>query len=319
MAVEYPDSAFEVEVSSPEPPPADPPSPGPGPVDPPADESAPGADPDAGSAGAGGAEPDDEPEAVDANASDAGKKLAGRKKSLQERLAQETWEKHEARRKAAELEAQIEALKKPAEPPTPQTAAADPNDPEPREDDPEFDRKYATYGAFVSAHARWAARQEFRALRERDARESADRAYQSRVSDLERKGTEAHADFIPKLTEFAQRGGRFGPFLTDVIQTHEMGHSIAYALASDPALIAKIEGAPTFAHASVELGRLVARLEGAPTGSPSPAVTATRANPPISPVGSSPVVAEPDPTSVTDFDEYFRRQNERDKASGRRR
>lgn len=315
MAPEILDSAFEVEVSTPEPaaptsapsvdaPATEPPT---EPTDPPDGESD-RTDPDAGAVdGSGGAGEEDK---TAAEASEAGRKLNGKKKSLQERLDQTTWEKHEAIRKAADLEARLKALEEGKAPAKPQAPQADPDDPAPTVE------QFETYEEFVDARSAWRARQEYRALRERDERAQADRAMQGRLSDLETKALEKHADFVPVMTEFAESGRSFAanPFIHRVILEHPDGHSIAYALAKDPATFDRIHHAPNFAVASVELGKLVARLDAAPTGSAPRAVPpVTRAKAPVSPVGSSPVVSDRDPNAIEDFEEYLRVNNTREK------
>lgn len=337
MAPEILDSAFEVEVNSAAPAaePNAPVQPVSEPVPPatPSDEPDPGADPDAGPAGGGGgdAETDTDPEVSEAarKLAAAGKrpKLKSALEDLRERVDTATlnWRQTEhnwrqAERERDALKAEVEALRKGGTPAEAKEAGRierlpdDPSDPR-----PEMGDHFQTYEDFVEARARWAARQEHRAVRERDERAAAAHAIETRQAELERKGAEKHADFVAKMSEFAERGGKIGPFLTGAILHHEHGHELAYALASEPHLITEIESSPDLYTASARLGRVLARFDGALTGPPIQAVSTTSAKPPISPVGSSPVVAEPDPTSISEFDEYFTRQNAKDAAARSRR
>lgn len=304
---------FVVESNRPvaaEPPPNEPPAPAEPPPATPPDPSPDGVAEPAGTGDDAAEEPDP---AASADASEAGRQLAKKKRSLQDALKQETWEKHEARRQAAELQARLAELEgKKAEPPKgKQPIQVDPNDPPPSVE------QFETYEEFVDERAAWRARQEYRALRERDEHEAAGRAYQTRLSELEQKGTEKHADFVPALEQLAASGRKFNPFVTGIIQNHELGHDIAYALATDPDAFNRINYARTFEHAVVEMGRLITRLEAAPTGSAPAAVPVSRAKPPISPVGSSPVVSDPDPDSLS-LEEFVRIENEKERARRRR-
>jgi len=303
------DMVFEVEATTPEPPPADP-TPDPSP-------ESPAADPGETSTEGETPESPAPPDPAAAEATEAGRKLSGRKKSLQQRLDEVTWEREEHRRRAEQAELRLKELE------AQRTPAASPADPEAKDPEPTLEQ-FETYEDWVKAHTKWTARdvarEEFRAWRERDERAQADRALEQRHLTIQQKGLEKHADFVAVLSEFAQQGGRLDPFMTDVVLHHELGHEVAYALVTDPEAYRRIQQAPTFAHASIEMGKLLARLEAAPTGSASPTVpTVTRAHPPITPVGGAPVVTDTDPTALTDFDEYVARQDAKERAAGRRR
>ena len=308
------DDGFIVDSSSPEPAPAETSDAPPPAEQPPAPDPAADLSPDGVAEPAGtGDETSDKPEG-DAAASDAAQK-PGRKKSLQQRLDEVTWEREEHRRRAEAAEARLKERDQPTQPAPPQKAEkppVDPNDPPPNVD------QFESYEEFVDERAAWRARQEYRALRERDERAQADRAFQGRLAQLEQAATAQHADFVPTLEQFAHSGRSFAmnPFIHRVILEHDLGHEVAYALAADPATFDRIHTAPTFAHAVAEMGSLLARLGTAPTGSAPKVVTFSAAKPPISPVGSSPVA--PEAGDDESFDAYVTRENAKERAARRR-
>jgi hypothetical protein len=250
-------------------------------------------------------------------ASEAGKKLAGKKKSLQDRLDQKTWENHEITRRAEEAhrraeaaERELESLRKGHTVPAPVETS---DEAEPQAE--QFD----TYEKYVQAQAKWAARQELRADRASRERVEADRAVQSAMQSVESRGTAEHADFTAVLSQFVERGGKFNPYVTSVILEHPLGSAVAYALATDPETLQKIHGAPSFTLASVEVGKLLARLDAASSGSAPTPAPVTKAKPPAPPLGSSPVAS--DASEVTDdtpLDDHIRVMNAKDRANRRR-
>jgi hypothetical protein len=255
------------------------------------------------------AEPSAEQKAAQ-EASEAGKKLAGKKKSLQDRLDQATWEKHEAHRRAEAAERELESLRKGHTAPAPVETS---DEAEPQAE--QFD----TYEKYVQAQAKWAARQELRADRASRERVEADRAVESAMHRVKTRGTEQHADFTAVLSQFADSGGKFNPYVTSVILEHPLGSAVAYALATDPETLQKIHGAPSFTLASIEVGKLLARLDAASSGSAPTPAPVTKAKPPAPPLGSSPVAS--DASEVTDdtpLDDHIRVMNAKDRANRRR-
>lgn len=250
-------------------------------------------------------------------ASEAGRTLAGKKKSYQERINELTAKQREAERRAEAAERRARDLEAGAKPKTEEPQAA-----EPKADAEPTPEQFESFELWVKAHNKWAAREvareELRAARAHDERSAADRAYRDAQTRVEAKGTEKHADFVEKLTEFAQTGGKFNPFVSDVILTEDNGHEIAYVLATEPETLQAIQSAPTLAKASLLMGKLLARLEAAESGPAPKAPAVTHAKPPIKPVGSSPVTSDEELPDDLSVDEHIRRMNARDKAARRR-
>jgi hypothetical protein len=82
------------------------------------------------------------------------------------------------------------------------------------------------------------------------------------------------------LQAFVDAGLVFHPAVSAAVLHEELGHEIAYAVAKDPALHAKIAQSP---NPMVEIGRLIGRLEGAKEA-PKPAVVVSKAPEPVKPV-----------------------------------
>lgn len=262
------------------------------------------------------ADGDDEPEEADAKAqaSEAGKALNAKKKSLQGRIDEITAEKHQtagelnaARRELAELREELASLRsgKPAEPKTEAKAeaVADPNDPEPKVED--FD----DYQKYVKAVGRWEARQAIREQREIDAREAHVSGIQQAQDRVAAEGAKAHEDFDAVMTQYESAGGSYSDVAVDAISRHPLGHELAYAMAKDPGLAKRINGAPTQAAAIYELGRAMARIEADAEGKavPERKPRATKAPAPIGKAdGGEQVSSTPDLEKMSSLAEFRR-------------
>jgi hypothetical protein len=214
-------------------------------------------------------------------ASEAGKALAAKKGSLQSRIDQLTREKNEAvdreRKRIFELEAKIAAIEKSVtDRRTPETAqeVVDPNDPEP------LVEKFDSYEKYVKAQARWEARQEVKAAQQQYAQRAQSSELERRQESVRAKALEAHPDSDDVLQAFVDAGQVFHPAVSAAVLHEELGHEIAYAVAKDPALHAKIAQSP---NPMVEIGRLIGRLEGAKEA-PKAAVVVSKAPEPVKPV-----------------------------------
>lgn len=253
----------------------------------------------------------------DTAASEAGKTLAGRKKTARERIQQLEWEKHEERRRAERLEGELQALK------TPKAEAKPVDDGKPRLKayTEKIGAEYETYEDAVEAHTEaltdWKSAQAQRA----STAATAQRAYQDATARTRAKGTEKHADFDAKAEAFVSEGKAFSPFMAEAIFSDpEMGHEIAYALMTEPETYSALLTAPHLMAATKILGKLLTRLESAPAGaSDSKVVPISRASKPITPLGSSPVASDVGSADETDLDAHISRENARDRATARRR
>lgn len=268
--------------------------------------------------------PDDDAEADADPASEAGKALARRKGSLHERLERLTWEKHEERRKAERLEAELAALKQPK----PQTPP-DTGRPKLKDFVARIGTEFDDYESAVEAHVD--ALSDFK-LAEREKASlaaSATHARQTALHTVQSRGLEAHADFDAVLGQFVQQGGRFAPATPDeangplgdleqVILTHPKGHTIGYELAKDPALYQRLLSAQSRVMFMDEMGKLIARLEGAPTGSPSTPAPVSKAKPPVQPAKGQPIATDGPPGDDADDEAHLRYYNQQEAARRRR-
>lgn len=238
-------------------------------------------------------------------ASEAGKELAAKKKSLQARIDELTREKNQSvaaeRAKVAALEARLAALEGKQAPAAPAAPAADPNDPEPSAD------AFDTYEKYVKAQARWEARQELKAHQAAQAQAAQAQHYSSRQEEVRAKAIEAHPDVDAVLQGFVDAGHVFHPAVSMAILHEPLGHEIAYAVAKDPALNVKIAQAP---NPWVEIGRLVAKLEAAATPAEPKAPPVSKAPAPIAPVVGESGAGGFDPAKSNSIAE-FRKNRER--------
>lgn len=273
-------------------------------------------------------------------ASEAGGRLAKRKKSIQDEIDDLTRNKHSVRRDVEAEEARLYDLRrqregleaaqpKPPEPPAQAKTTTETTEgrAEPKLDavDAEGNAKYATYEDYLSDHAVWtkeeailAARKtledERNADRERIERESASRAVTERVAayhaNLE-TFKKTHADF-DAVFEDAKDAVRdtliaLGPQALKVLDGYtvfdaEDGPALTYYLLKRPDELKAIAlKAPQ--QQIVHLARLEERIRqgGAKKSGPSPsAASETKAPEPIKPVGSGPTA-----TTVSSDEESF--------------
>lgn len=259
---------------------------------------------------------EDEPEPDPA--SDAGKKLAGRKRTLQQRIDQVTWEKHQEAAKREALEKELTALKAPKTEPATQTDGR----PRLKTYIDQIGTTYDTYEDAVDAHAD--ALSDYKLAARDQASNAAQQAhaYQSALHTVRTRGTETHADFDAVLGQFVQQGGTFAPRtpaeangpLADLEQTilhHPLGHVIAYALAKDAETYQRVVAAPSRVMFMAEMGKLITRVEGVPSGSPAKPAPLSKAKPPIQPLGSSPVASDQDPDDLPFGPQYVRTMNKK--------
>ena len=290
-------------------------------------------------------------------ASEAGRKLAKRKRSIQEQIDALTGEKYsvrndveaeqarlnELRLQREDLERQVQAAK-PAETPRAPAADAPAGRPEPKIDAVTDDgtAKYATYEDYLSDHGVWireeailAARnlidQERQADRERIERESASRAVNERLATYNSNldaFKKTHADFDAVFEEAKDAVQdtlvALGPQALKVIDGYtvfdaEDGPALTYYLLKRPDELKAIAlKAPQ--QQIVHLARLEERIRpgGAKKTGPSPAaVPETKAPVPIKPVGSGPTATTVPPDEESYQDYRARRERELRARTGR--
>lgn len=263
------------------------------------------------------AEPKAEPKAEEVKpepdaASQAGKDLAAKKKSLQARIDEVTREKGEtarerdaARVEAAALRAELAALKagKTTETkPEPKAAVVeDLNDPRPKESD------FTDYAEFIEERAAWRARQEVKAERAKADNEGRTAAIETARTSAMERGAKAYPDFAEKVAAYEDAGGKYSPAAQQVILQHELGAEFAYVLVTDPSIAARVNGAENHNAAMLEAGAVLAEIRAAkkaaekPEPKPKPQ---SKAPAPVEPVVGESAASTPDPASMSSVTEW---------------
>jgi chromosome segregation ATPase len=206
-------------------------------------------------------------------ASEAGKALAAKKGSLQSRIDELTREKKQAGSEVAALRARLEAIEA-AQKPKVETPAKAETPGKPKAGD------FENYEDFVEALADFKAEEKIRAEVAKQTGAAQQTAVERRQNEVRAKALEAHPDSDDVLQAFVDAGQVFHPAVSAAVLHEELGHEIAYAVAKDPALHAKIAQSP---NPMVEIGRLIGRLEGAKEA-PKAAVVVSKAPEPVKPV-----------------------------------
>lgn len=270
------------------------------------------------------AKPDHDP------ASDAGRVLAHErtKKELraefEERIAKATYDKHEERRQREKAEAELNALKHP-------TAAktADPSRPTLKSFVDRIGTDFDDYESAIDAHAD--ALTDYKLAVRDQVSNSAQfsRARDEALHKTHAQGLAAHADFDAVLGQFVSEGGRLSPStpaeaqgplgdLESVILQHPLGHTVAYEVAKDAELRARLLTAPSRPMFMAEMGKLLTRLDAAPAGSASTAAPVSKAHAPVKPVASTPTATDGPPGDDATDEDYRVWANARDLARRRR-
>jgi hypothetical protein len=250
--------------------------------------------------------PAEVPEAAEPDpASDAGKALAKKRNSLQARIDELTAREKAAERRAAALEAELQAARGQAPAPQPAPVAdraseykrimALPDAPRVDQFDSYEEYTFAA-GVFVD-EVRTAERT---ARQQQHAEASAVLTARDRVEAAIKA---AHPDFDEVIDSFAGAGHVYAPAVVEFILHHPAGHEAAYLLAKDPALNARISALRHPAAIVFELGKVLAG-QAAPVAEPVKPIT--RAPAPVTTVGSggSASSATPDPASMNSVAEW---------------
>lgn len=262
---------------------------------------------------------DQPPPAEDGQPRDAkGQFAPGKKKvSLQERLDHTVWEREEARRETARLQAELETLRRSAAAPssTPPGPAPSPAASSDKPDLADFDTHEEWADALVAWHMRqrdeaaaaWAAQQEQVALA--NAWKDREAAYAATQPTYREAMSKVATVKIPPVLQLAMLESEHGPALAFYLATHP-----EYATG----LIGKhwktpIEAAPLLR----ELLEMKLPSTPAPTGSGNGDRHVVP--PPITPVGASPVVADPVPIDELPPDDYVEAANAREFAERKKR
>jgi hypothetical protein len=230
---------------------------------------------------------------------------AARKGSLQSRIDELVREKHQtAAEKAASdariaaLEAQIAALGGKSAPKQ-SDAPAEYDGTDQRDLEPDVNT-YEDYQKYVKDVAAWEARKIVRVERARYEQAQQAQAVQAADARSYQAGKAEYADFDETIGEFVKAGGRFAAHVAEEIRSNPIGHKIAYALAKDPALAAKLNTAPSAPVFWREIGKLETALQAAPKVEAKPAVKVSSAPAPVPAIARAETPAgTPDPANMS--------------------
>lgn len=236
-----------------------------------------------------------------------------RKAQIQREIAEAVRERNVLREEVARFRSEREQFAREAQPARPATAprtAADPNDPEPALE--QFADAPDPYSAYIDAKARWATRQEHRALQqkahetrqrgevERTARETA-----SQLESLEAKAREKYEDFdavMVSLTD-AYRGHPAGDAIARAVAQSKVGEDLAYYLGTHPDEVqSAVKGGPSEFFRVI--GRIEASLSAPPKETPKPITKAPA--PPAQTVGAHATAHEVDTRKGVPLKDHIR-------------
>lgn len=225
------------------------------------------------------------------------------------------WRAEETARKAleakhADLEAQIAALKKPAETPKPFDDKAPKLEDFEKEDDP--------YGAFITAKVRYDLKKEQATAAQTDHQQAEQERQRADVAKVQKAYFDRAQAFAKTTVDFdavvSKSTTPTTPLLTAALLRDERGPEFVYTLARRPELLAELNfltrGQDVSEDALADLRRVLAsRISGASTGSPVTASTSYTPPKPPNPVRTGPIQtvdAPPEqPTSIADHAKYF--------------
>tara|TARA_R110000824_G_scaffold49264_1_gene138284 strand:- start:12599 stop:13675 length:1077 start_codon:yes stop_codon:yes gene_type:complete len=254
----------------------------------------------------------------------------GRAKTAKARIDKIVWEREEARKEVEQLRHQLQSIQAPAAKDSPvipaavATPSSGPVSPDaPTTDVEPLESSYAEYGEFVTAKARWAARQEVSKAFQ-DAQQHQDASlqqqyYADRVSSFAEKmarGSEHDPEFLAKvpseilnLRPAMSLGAGEEPTgataIADVLLESETPQILMAYLSSHEDDFRRISALHPML-AMREIGRIEVGLDAVPNGSASTPVS-SQAQPPIRPVGSSsakPQAAHRAPADINSLAEW---------------
>jgi hypothetical protein len=280
-----------------------------------------------------------EPDTVDASANlDPAKEKksrpprTGRAKTAKARIDKIVWEREEARKEVEQLRHQLQSIQvpdakeRPAIPAAASTQApaeASPTPDTPATDAEPTEAEYSEYGEFVSAKARWAARQEvskaFETVQKNQESSLQQQHYADRASSFAEKmarGSEHDPEFLakvpseilnlrPAMSLEAGEEPTGATAIADVLLESETPQTLMAYLSSHEDDFRRISALHPML-AMREIGRIEVGLDAVPNGSASTPVS-SQAQPPIRPVGSSsakPQAAHRSPSDINSLAEW---------------
>jgi hypothetical protein len=248
------------------------------------------------------------------------------------RMKQALAQKAEAERRAQALEAELQRLRQPAvtSPVTPPVYAPPTNGHAPSAE-PQFEAFASDpdpYTAYMQAWTRWDHAQQLAQTR---AQWEAEQAHKARMSTFEQSlaaGREKHPDFDRALTEADTLGLQISSVMQAAILESPRAADLVYHLATHPEVCLQLaeESIATPVAAAPLMRRLLETSLG-PSASPAAPSNGTgtaakvlqsTAKPPVTPVGSSPVVSDAPPGDEASAAEHARYWNRKLKVPGTR-
>lgn len=270
---------------------------------------------------------------VPSDASEAGKALAhrkrsleGRKQTIQDEINALVRQRGETQRERDRISAELEQLRSEKarlsapQTPTPLASASQPVPPASEDQEP-TEEQFNDYASYVKAQARWQAREAIRAFQEETRRQQEAHSRQqwqrTRDQQFAERLTEASSR-IPDFNVLVNREDiELSPPMVDAIKDSPVAADLMVYMAQYPDDAQRIAALhPVLAFG--EMKKLEARLEVATgVGTPTPAFTFSKAKPPIRPVGSAPARAVEDATEMEFGPEYVRRMNQQERRARR--
>jgi len=262
-----------------------------------------------------------EPETPDA-ASTTGEHKEQPRNHFQARINKITQQKAEAERRAQAAEAALALIQQRAAP-SPQTfqPIASPNG------EPQFEQfaQFADpYTAYLQAWARW---DNARQLEARFANYEQQQTHKSRMATFEQhltEGRKGFTDFDQALTEADTLGLQVSAVMQEAIVDSPQAAALVHYLATHPEECTQLaeESEHTPVAAAAVMRRLLEGRISAPAVAPftgsgtTPRAATSTAKPPITPVGSSPVVSDQPPGDSASLAEHARYWNRKLKVPG---
>lgn len=244
------------------------------------------------------------------------------------RMKQALAQKAEAERRAQALEAELTRLRTPAmtSPVTP--APVQPTNGHPAQGEPQFEQfanEADPYTAYMQAWARWDRAQGIAEARQAwDSELSAKERAKEFTSRLQ-TGKKEYADFDQVLTEADTLGLQVSAVMQEAIAASPHAADLVYFLATHPEECTQLaeESQYTPVAAATVMRRLLESHlapRAAPRNGSGPAARApvSTAKPPVTPVGSSPVVGDEPPGDSASAADHARYWNRRLKVPGTR-
>lgn len=225
-----------------------------------------------------------------------------------------------AAREAADLRAQLEALKQ-----APPAAVVKPTTTEATKrpslnDFESWDAWQAADDAWIDDKIQRTAAHLHEKAQQQSRDEQTQQQMAARFDQVTAEGQKKYPDFEAVLGAALEAGAAWSPLMTRIVLSSPSPEDLAYALAKDPASARRMAALADPVLVGVEMGTFIARLSAASTTGPAARPATTQAHAPIRSVGTSVTAAEraPDPDDE-DLDAHIAYENRREREARKRR